>query len=83
VKLKAIDYRIGHTVKTLAEVELDYIVQVLKVCNGKRQKAARILGVSFNTMYRRCKELEAKGRIKRLPEAFYKRTPPKRYFGDE
>jgi DNA-binding NtrC family response regulator len=44
---------------TLAEAERRYIRQVLGECNGHRQKAARILGISERNLYRKLKELEA------------------------
>jgi DNA-binding NtrC family response regulator len=44
---------------TLAEAERRYIRQVLAECNGHRQKAARILGISERNLYRKLKELEA------------------------
>jgi len=39
--------------KTLSEVERDYIVQVLDACGGSRSEAARILGVGRNTLWRK------------------------------
>ncbi len=44
---------------TLAEAERRYIRQVLGECNGHRQKAAKILGISERNLYRKLKELEA------------------------
>lgn len=44
---------------TLADAERRYIRQVLGECNGHRQKAARVLGISERNLYRKLKELEA------------------------
>jgi DNA-binding NtrC family response regulator len=44
---------------TLEEVELRYIKRVLDQCNGHRQKAAQILGISERNLYRRLKGIEA------------------------
>jgi DNA-binding NtrC family response regulator len=49
----------GSARMTLAEAERRYIRQVLGECNGHRQKAARILGISERNLYRKLKELEA------------------------
>jgi DNA-binding NtrC family response regulator len=42
-----------NTFKTLEEVELAYIKEVLVACNGNRLKAAEILGVSPSTIWRK------------------------------
>jgi DNA-binding NtrC family response regulator len=39
--------------KTLEEVELDYIKEVLLACNGNRIKTAEILGISPSTIWRK------------------------------
>jgi DNA-binding NtrC family response regulator len=43
---------------TLDEIERRYIKRVLDECNGHRQKAASILGISERNLYRKLKELE-------------------------
>jgi DNA-binding NtrC family response regulator len=42
---------------TLEEVERRYVKRVLDECNGHRQKAANILGISERNLYRKIKEL--------------------------
>ena len=37
---------------TLAEVEYDYVIKVLKACDGNRARAAEILGIGRATLYR-------------------------------
>ena len=44
---------------TLEELERRYVKRVLEECNGHRQKAAAILGISERNLYRKIKELEA------------------------
>lgn len=39
--------------KTLEEMELDYIKEVLAACNGNRIKTAEILGISPSTIWRK------------------------------
>ncbi len=46
--------------KTLKEVELEYIKEVLAVCNNNHSEAAKILGISRATLWRKLKELEEK-----------------------
>ncbi|MEA4900044.1 sigma-54 dependent transcriptional regulator [Desulfitobacterium sp.] len=43
-------------VLTLAEVERDYILKILKKVNGNRTQAARLLGVSVRNLYRKIEE---------------------------
>ena len=45
--------------QTLAELELEYIEHVLRQTGGHRSDAARILGISEATLYRRLKLLNA------------------------
>lgn len=51
----AFTVRVGSSV---AEVERDLIMATLDQCNGKKEKAAEILGVSVKTLYNRLKEYE-------------------------
>ena len=37
---------------TLAEVEYDYVIKVLKACDGNRVRAAEVLGIGRATLYR-------------------------------
>jgi DNA-binding NtrC family response regulator len=37
---------------TLAEVEYDYVVKVLRACDGNRARAAEVLGIGRATLYR-------------------------------
>jgi DNA-binding NtrC family response regulator len=37
---------------TLAEVEYDYVIKVLKACDGNRARAAEVLGIGRATLYR-------------------------------
>jgi len=43
---------------TLAEVEKRYIAKVLKLTSGNRSKAAKILGLSRRSLYRKLKRYE-------------------------
>ncbi len=45
----------------LAEVERRHILQVLKELGGRRGEAARLLGISRRTLYRKLLEWEAAG----------------------
>ena len=56
--------------KPLADIERWAIVETLKLTNGNREEAAKILGISPRTLYRRLDEYE--GRLaanRRQPEA--------------
>jgi DNA-binding NtrC family response regulator len=44
---------------TLEEIERRYVMRVVEQCNGHRQKAAAILGISERNLYRKLKEYEA------------------------
>ena len=44
--------------KTLAEVEADYIQSVLQHTGGNQSQAAKLLGISFTTLWRRLKRAE-------------------------
>lgn len=48
-------------VPTLAEIERTYILQVLDGHNGHVRKAAKILGISKSTLYKRLAEWKKKG----------------------
>ncbi len=39
--------------RTLREVEIDYIREILDACGGNRTKAAEILGLSVVTLWRK------------------------------
>jgi two-component system response regulator HydG len=39
--------------KTLADVEREHIVRVLELCGGSQSKAARVLGIARNTLWRK------------------------------
>jgi len=44
--------------RTLAQMEQDHIRTILKLTNGNRSKAARALGISTSTLWRKLKEIE-------------------------
>jgi DNA-binding NtrC family response regulator len=44
--------------RPLNEIEADHILDVLRQCKGNRAKAARVLGVGRNTLWRKLKEIE-------------------------
>ncbi len=50
----------GTELKTLAEVERDYILKVLRLCNNNQSEAARILGIHRNTLRNKIKEYDIK-----------------------
>lgn len=43
-------------VRTLAEVEKDYILSVLKKCEGNKNKASQLLGIGRKTLYNKLKQ---------------------------
>ncbi len=45
-----------NSLKTLKELEIDAIKDALRECNGNKSKAARMLGISRKTFYKRLKE---------------------------
>jgi two-component system response regulator AtoC len=49
----------GGRLVTLEEVEARYILRVVEECNGRRQEAAEILGISERNLYRKLKDLDA------------------------
>ncbi|HEX7078527.1 MAG TPA: sigma-54 dependent transcriptional regulator [Candidatus Eisenbacteria bacterium] len=49
----------GSSRPTLAEAERRYIRQILDECQGHRQKAAHVLGISERNLYRKLKELQS------------------------
>ena len=52
--------RVGSTV---AEVEKRLILATLKECNGTKEKAAEILGISLKTLYNRLREYEPQNQL--------------------
>jgi len=44
--------------RPLAEVESDHILAVVRHCNGNRSKAAQLLGIGRNTLWRKLAALE-------------------------
>lgn len=51
---------ITHDTRPLADIEADHILTVLRQCKGNRSRAARVLGVGRNTLWRKLKEIEAR-----------------------
>ena len=49
------------TALTLAELEKNHILQVLRETGGHREKAAVILGITSRTLYRKLNEYGEKG----------------------
>lgn len=47
------------TVRHLEEVETEHILSVLRHCKNSRAKAAKLLGVGRNTLWRKLKRIEA------------------------
>ncbi len=45
-----------HSLKTLSEVESEAVRNALRVCNGNKSKAARLLGISRKALYKRLKD---------------------------
>ena len=45
--------------KTLEQVELDYIHQVVRACKHNQARAARVLGIGRNTLWRKLKKVQA------------------------
>ena len=46
----------GRTLRTLRDVEAEYIREVIEACGGNRRKAAEILGLSVVTLWRKFKK---------------------------
>jgi DNA-binding NtrC family response regulator len=46
----------GDEIRTLAEVERDYIAAALRASGGNRAKAAETLGIGTATLYRKLKQ---------------------------
>ena len=44
--------------KTLEQIELDYIQQVLRACKHNQARAARVLGIGRNTLWRKLKKVQ-------------------------
>ncbi|MGP0068293.1 MAG: helix-turn-helix domain-containing protein, partial [Isosphaeraceae bacterium] len=42
--------------KSLEEIERHYIVETLRLTNGNREEASRLLGIGERTLYRKLKE---------------------------
>jgi len=45
-------------IKTLEELELDYIKHILNLTRGNKKKASELLGIDLSTLYRKIKKLE-------------------------
>lgn len=45
-----------HSLKTLSELESEAVRNALRVCNGNKSKAARLLGISRKALYKRLKD---------------------------
>jgi len=43
--------------RPLEDVEMEHILRVLKKCKNNQAKAARMLGIGRNTLWRKLKEL--------------------------
>jgi transcriptional regulator with GAF, ATPase, and Fis domain len=48
--------------RSLAEVEKEHILRVLKACGGSKVQAASVLGISRTTLYEKLKEFELEGK---------------------
>ncbi len=46
---------------TLAEIEQQHIIRVLRVCNNNQAKAARLLGIGRNTLWRKLRQIRDDG----------------------
>jgi DNA-binding NtrC family response regulator len=69
--------RIGSTV---AEVERDLILATVAQCDGAKDKAAAILGISLKTLYNRLHDYQAQDAAPAAPAAAYA-TPPEALVG--
>jgi DNA-binding NtrC family response regulator len=49
---------VARVTRTLGEIELEHIQAVLRHTDGNRAEAAKILGISATTLWRRLKEPE-------------------------
>jgi len=49
----------GAVLRTLAEVEREHVAAVMRACDGNVSEAARILGITRTTLYKRLRELGA------------------------
>ena len=58
IESRAVD---GPHLPTLAEVEYDYVMNVLRSCDGNRARAAEVLGIGRATLYRRFIDREGSG----------------------
>ncbi len=55
-------------VKTLAEVEKEYILETLKSVNGSKAKAAKLLGVTVKTVYNKLHKFAEQEKFKKIME---------------
>ncbi len=46
--------------RPLSDIESDHILDVVRQCKGNRAKAARLLGVGRNTLWRKLKQIDAR-----------------------
>lgn len=56
--LENFDFPVGETVVKLEELERRYILSVLTLAKGNRERAADLLGISERTLYRRLRDYE-------------------------
>ena len=51
----------GPRLASLKQVESEHIRRVLDACGGRHSEAARVLGISRATLWRKLRELDAAG----------------------
>ena len=49
------------TLRSLAEIEREHILMVLRACQGQQAEAARVLGIARNTLWRKLEEYRRAG----------------------
>jgi DNA-binding NtrC family response regulator len=55
---QSIDDSKSDTLETLESIEFDHIRKALRLCNGNQAKAARVLNIGRNTLWRKLKKME-------------------------